>query len=351
MAMSKLQSATSGLNERLYMKVHGLRYGRYSALFLLFSSFTLIFQGCQGGDEEVESEYRGYMREFVESINGYAGGIDSDFIIIPQNGQELITINSEERGEPDSAYLNAIKGQGREDLFYGYDEDNKATPPSEREYMCSFLDIAEQNGVEVLVTDYCWDTAKMNDSYAQNNKKGYISIAADSRDLDGIPSYPSQPYGMNSANITTLSDAKNFLYLLDPSSYPTKADYLDALRGTNYDILIIDLFYDSDQLSTAEVASLKTKANGGGRLVISYMSIGEAEDYRYYWQPIWSITPPSWLSDQNPDWPGNYKVRFWEPEWQALIYGSPDSYLGRILASGFDGVYLDIIDAFEYFED
>ena len=30
--------------------------------------------------------------------------------------------------------------------------------------------------------------------------------------------------------------------------------------------------------------------------------------------------------------------------------GSPDAYLDRILAAGFDGVYLDIIDAFEYFE-
>ena len=28
-----------------------------------------------------------------------------------------------------------------------------------------------------------------------------------------------------------------------------------------------------------------------------------------------------------------------------------DSYLQKIIQAGFDGVYLDIVDAFEYFED
>ncbi|MCX5769013.1 MAG: hypothetical protein NTZ09_01885 [Candidatus Hydrogenedentes bacterium] len=33
------------------------------------------------------------------------------------------------------------------------------------------------------------------------------------------------------------------------------------------------------------------------------------------------------------------------------ILGGPDAYLDRIITAGFDGVYLDIIDAFEYFEE
>lgn len=51
-----------------------------------------------------------------------------------------------------------------------------------------------------------------------------------------------------------------------------------------------------------------------------------------------------------PHWDGNYKVRYWYSEWQDLICGPEDSYLSRILNAGFDGVYLDIIDAFDYFE-
>jgi len=36
---------------------------------------------------------------------------------------------------------------------------------------------------------------------------------------------------------------------------------------------------------------------------------------------------------------------------QAIIFGTESAYLDQILNSGFDGVYLDIIDAFEYFEE
>jgi cysteinyl-tRNA synthetase len=104
-------------------------------------------------------------------------------------------------------------------------------------------------------------------------------------------------------------------------------------------------------LRADDVATLKTKANGGNRLVIAYMSIGEAENYRYYWKSEWETNPPSWLAEENLYWLGNYKVRYWDKDWQNIIYGNDDSYLKKILDVGFDGVYLDIIDAFEYFEN
>jgi cysteinyl-tRNA synthetase len=81
------------------------------------------------------------------------------------------------------------------------------------------------------------------------------------------------------------------------------------------------------------------------------MSIGEAEDYRYYWKPEWKRNPPAWLGKVNPDWPGCYKVHYWDKNWQDIIFGNNSSYLKRILDAGFDGAYLDIIDAFEYFEE
>ena len=31
--------------------------------------------------------------------------------------------------------------------------------------------------------------------------------------------------------------------------------------------------------------------------------------------------------------------------------GSPTSYIDRIMAAGFDGIYLDIVDAYEYFQE
>ncbi|NPA44475.1 MAG: hypothetical protein GXO49_02970, partial [Chlorobi bacterium] len=82
-----------------------------------------------------------------------------------------------------------------------------------------------------------------------------------------------------------------------------------------------------------------------------YMSIGEAENYRYYWQEEWNTNKPEWLDKENPDWEGNYKVWYWNKDWQNIIYGNDNSYLKKILDAGFDGVYLDIIDAFEYYEE
>ncbi|MGP1532348.1 MAG: endo alpha-1,4 polygalactosaminidase, partial [Treponema sp.] len=76
----------------------------------------------------------------------------------------------------------------------------------------------------------------------------------------------------------------------------------------------------------------------------------EAEDYRYYWEKQWKHRRPSWLDKENSEWKGNYKVKYWDAEWKSIIFGSDGAYLDRILAAGFDGVYLDIIDAFEYFE-
>jgi cysteinyl-tRNA synthetase len=77
------------------------------------------------------------------------------------------------------------------------------------------------------------------------------------------------------------------------------------------------------------------------------MSIGEAEDYRFYWQDGWEVGDPTWLDAVNPNWEGNYKVRYWEAEWQQLIF----DYTDRLIAAGFDGAYLDIIDAYQYFID
>lgn len=241
-------------------------------------------------------DYRREMRDFIRDISAYAKGIIPNFIIIPQNGYELLTENGRETGPPATTYLDAIDGVGVEGLFYGYRTEDTPTPVSERSRMVSFMDIAESNGIEVLGTDYCLTRSSVGNSYRQNAARGYISFAAEHRELDSIPNYPSNPYNVNSSDITSLAEAKNFLYLINPSSFPDKDAYLDAIRGTNYDVLIIDLFYNDVPLTASEVSSLRLKENGGSRLVIVYMSIGEAEDYRYYWRADWETNPPrGWM--------------------------------------------------------
>ncbi len=191
---------------------------------------------------ETDLGYKQHMRSFVQNISSYAKGISPGFIIIPQNGHELLTVNGEEDGQPDNTYIRAIDGVGREDLFYGYSDDNKPTPSSDSDYMISFMDIAEAQGIKVLVTDYCSTQLFMDESYKQNAQKGYISFAADRRELDTIPAYPSTSYNVNDSDVTSLSEAKNFLYLLNPGGYATKEAFLKAIRDTDYDLVIIDLF-------------------------------------------------------------------------------------------------------------
>jgi cysteinyl-tRNA synthetase len=95
---------------------------------------------------------------------------------------------------------------------------------------------------------------------------------------------------------------------------------------------------------------------GGEKITLAYLSIGEAENYRYYWNPTWDNQfplgvpdpdAPAWLDVVNPDWAGNYKVHYWDADWQAIIF----SYVDRLLSAGFDGAYLDIIDAYAYYAD
>ncbi|MBN2619881.1 endo alpha-1,4 polygalactosaminidase [candidate division WOR-3 bacterium] len=307
---------------------------------------------CLCSKDTEELDYREEMRTFVQNISSYARGISNGFLVIPQNGQELLTMDGESSGSLAPAYAGAIDGVGREDLFFGYDEDNVKTPDEETGYMIGFLECAQNVGIEVLVTDYCWTPEHVDSSYEWNAGVGYISFAADQRDLNSIPLYPVVPYNMHNNDVTTLSGACNFLYIINTGAYSSKEDFINALEQTDYDVLIIDLFYEgSDILSTQDVAYLKEKSNGGVRLVLAYCSIGEAENYRYYWSPSWDTDPPQWLAEENPRWPGNYKVRYWEPQWQEIIYGNDDSYIRKILDAGFDGVYLDIIDAFEFWEE
>jgi len=100
---------------------------------------------------------------------------------------------------------------------------------------------------------------------------------------------------------------------------------------------------DEGRYSFEEIQLIKN----GGVIPIAYISIGEAENYRFYWQDRWNEEPPEWLGKENPDWRGNYAVKYWSKEWKSIIY----SYLDKIIEQGFSGVYLDKVDEFEYWSN
>ncbi len=118
------------------------------------------------------------------------------------------------------------------------------------------------------------------------------------------------------------------------------------IASAGFDLMVIDYSHDGSDEGMYSQAEIRT-IRSSGTIPIAYISIGEAEDYRFYWKAEWEHNPPAWLGRTNPDWKGNYKVRYWNPEWQKIIY----SYLDRIVSQGFLGVYLDIVDAFEYWSN
>ena len=120
-----------------------------------------------------------------------------------------------------------------------------------------------------------------------------------------------------------------------------------------FDLLVVDYTKSGSEetrLTIAEIERMKRKPDGGRRIVLAYVSIGEAESYRPYWEASWKTNKPQWLLRENPDWEENYAVCFWDAGWQELMCGSPGAYLDRIQAQGFDGFYLDKCDVFEDLE-
>jgi cysteinyl-tRNA synthetase len=319
----------------------------------IIAIFALLFIfSCEDSDSVIEDvDFRHEMRQLVIELSQWSKAQQSDFIIIPQNGQALITASGETNGELQTDYIEAIDGSGRENMFFGYYVDDQETPEEDKQSLIDLCVLYESHGIEVLSTDYRSTQSNMDTSYILNEQYGFISFAANERELNNIPLYPDSLYNQNADNILTISDAQNFLYLINSENYSDKDTLASAVSATNYDLIIMDLYHDDLAYTSDEIAALKIKANGGSRLVVCYMSIGEAEDYRFYWNLSWSNDEPDWLLEENPDWQGNYKVKYWSEDWQNIIYGTSSSYLTTIMDAGFDGVYLDIIDAYEYFEE
>ncbi len=148
---------------------------------------------------------------------------------------------------------------------------------------------------------------------------------------------------------------------------------VEALAESNYDMLVIEPtrtdVSEQDFDTGAAVSRLKGSKAGDGKhrkLVLAYIDIGQAEDWRWYWtwSTQWKTNRPrpkdwpSYILTPDPDgWAGNWVVAYWSPEWKDLLLHGENhpttddrdfvSILDQVLRDGFDGVYLDWVEAFE----
>lgn len=151
---------------------------------------------------------------------------------------------------------------------------------------------------------------------------------------------------------TLLAGAQSWFYFLSEDL----DDIVDRIVGSSYDLVVIDPIVTMKDARNYDIRAAveEISASPGGRLdhkvVVAYVDIGQAESYRYYWQEGWRVGSPAWIAGDDPDlWEGNFPVAYWDPAWQAIWFegvGEFPPQIETIVASGFDGVYLDWVEAY-----
>jgi cysteinyl-tRNA synthetase len=131
---------------------------------------------------------------------------------------------------------------------------------------------------------------------------------------------------------------------------------VEALAATDYPMLVIEPGHNFTEFpyDTADIISkLRLRPDGSRRLVLAYIDMGQAEEWRDYWEGDW-VAPtlteagtPDFLVSLDPDgWAGNYPVAFWRPAWKQIWLG-PNGIVADLARLGFDGVYLDWVEAYD----
>jgi cysteinyl-tRNA synthetase len=211
-------------------------------------------------------------------------------------------------------------------------------------------------------TEKTWQKITSNDSFVPG--KGYWIHAK--RDLIWTLPEEDEIYPL------VLPEINYWGYQLQSISH---VGVVDALVNSHYDMLVIeptrtDWSSDDKNFDTwGMLESLKASYASDGvhrKLILAYIDIGEAEEWRWYWNwskdwPSGTEKPSDWpdfIIAHDPDgWEGNYPVAYWDDEWKDIIiygdnqssapYGDYNSAIDEAIKDGFDGIYIDWVGAFE----
>jgi cysteinyl-tRNA synthetase len=155
-------------------------------------------------------------------------------------------------------------------------------------------------------------------------------------------------------------EVSTFIYQLQKLFKTESVDLLDA---TEYDMLVVEPGFNFTVYpykTEYMVTQLKTKPNGDERILLAYIDIGQAEDYRDNWlanqassTDNWQVPTlgnpgnPEFIVSTYPDgWEGNFPVAYWDPDWRKLWNGN-NGIIQKIADFGFDGIYLDRVEAYD----
>ncbi len=283
-----------------------------------------------------EPTHEDEMRSLVQKVSSYARDRDPDFIVIVANGEHLAT----DGGSKAKGFLSSIDGVARQDLYFGISGLDSPTPWSRTEAMAARLNVSKDAGKVVMAVDRCSQPGYIWDSMEWADQMGFLYYASNTQAMDTVPVYPADPPGAHRGDVTSLSEARNLLVLTGTNGKDSRAEYLASLRETNFDVLVIDAYFNKTLLTSQEVDSLGTKKDGGDRLVIAVMGAGLVDERQHVWREQYLYQPPAWLGKDVPGEPGKHWVRYWEKGWRTVLYKSEGSWLDQVLDLGFDGAYL-----------
>lgn len=300
------------------------------------------------------------MRNFVMGISRWSKRYVGHFSIIAMNGLDLTEqleaslFASRGIAKPASGYIHALDGVMIEAPFYGMSKYGEATDPVETEYIDGYIKrLSQTSSLRFYIQDYTDKQAQMN--AARQKIKGlpglYYAAPPPGKQLAALPKVPSSPIGTNAAVVNAIDKAKNYAMIVDSKAYGSKAEYINALANTNFDVVILDAFYrGTEPLTYADMKKLRYKRVGTPRLLLAYLDIGTAQSWRYYWKNEWQTGKPPFIDKPKSDarWGQEYHVRYWHDDWQKIIFGSEDSYLGGLMKLGFDGVVLDGLEDYKW---
>ncbi len=142
-----------------------------------------------------------------------------------------------------------------------------------------------------------------------------------------------------------LGHVSHWFYFLD---FDNVWPVVNKIAGSSYDMVVIEPVFTERENTSFKVAEMVRRLKGaqGRRLVIAYIDIGEAEEWRSYWKRGWRIGNPDWIVADDPDgWEGNYPVAFWREGWRRIWLGEK-GYIQALKKAGFDGIYLDWVEAY-----
>ncbi len=309
--------------------------------------------------DDLTVEYREEMRLFVQKISKYARGYRPNFIVIAGGGLDLIVKRDEidqRKVAPARAYIRSLDGVLQKGVFYS--EQTKDEPfgaPTDiflKEKTLNLLEKAKNNGLKVFTLEFSKNKKIIDQIETLSNKQGYISLTVESPaiDIKTVPKYPYPPFRENSKSIISLGMAKNFVTITNSSPYGRQDIFTLKMHDTNFDMIAVEILHGRRPLTRQAVETLKYKKVGTRRLALAYMDIGTALSYQYYWKDSWRSNSPPWINDPDPNDPDRYKVEYWNSNWQNIITGNTNSYIYGLIAQGFDGVILNGLDVYKYFE-